>query len=152
MSIKDLINKDFSYQRRKTDLLSDYFKKGTITKKLDDVQTTLVPDDKEITLIIGGIRESLKFDNNNMITLGREDKFQTVINLFDLEPFGAVERGVSRMHCQLTLKWGQVFVTDLKSTNGTYLDGKRLEPHQPKVIKKGSKLSLGRLSIRIMAH
>jgi len=39
-------------------------------------------------------------------------------------------RTVSGRHAEITLENGQLFVRDLGSTNGTYVNGNRLEPHQ----------------------
>src|SRR5215216_1056251 len=38
---------------------------------------------------------------------------------------------ISRRHCQVDLLGGEVFVTDLKSTNGAYIDGKRIDGAAP---------------------
>lgn len=37
--------------------------------------------------------------------------------------------GMSRQHCQIDLIGGELYVTDLGSTNGVMIDGKKIEPH-----------------------
>ena len=37
--------------------------------------------------------------------------------------------GMSRHHCQIENMNGEVFITDLGSTNGVLIDGKKIEPH-----------------------
>ena len=48
---------------------------------------------------------------------------------------------VSRRHCRLQLVAGEVFVTDLRSTNGTYVDGKRIDDST--LLPDGSILEIG---------
>ena len=41
------------------------------------------------------------------------------------------DRFISRKHAKLTKKNGAFYIEDLASTNGTYIDGKKLTPHTP---------------------
>ncbi len=51
---------------------------------------------------------------------------------------------VSRLHATIELKPnGRVTVTDLKSTNGTYLDEQRLDPDVPVLLRAGMTLRIG---------
>jgi len=52
--------------------------------------------------------------------------------------------GVSREHCQIELAADQLRVTDLNSTNGTYIDNKRID--QSQVLAVGSVLRVGNVS------
>ena len=54
--------------------------------------------------------------------------------------------GVSRAHCEVDLAGGQLRVTDLNSTNGTYIDDKRIEGHA--TLPKGALLRVGNISFR----
>ena len=55
---------------------------------------------------------------------------------------------VSRVHCRLTaLPGGQLEVRDLESTNGTFVNGKRVEVAQ---LASGDRLQVGRLEL--VAH
>lgn len=51
--------------------------------------------------------------------------------------------GVSRVHCLLTLREGIIIVRDLGSSNGTWLNGKRLTSEQDTPISKGDVLAIG---------
>ena len=53
---------------------------------------------------------------------------------------------VSRAHCRLSIENGELMVTDLGSTNGTFLDDVKV--HEATVFPLGSTLSLGRQSLR----
>lgn len=53
------------------------------------------------------------------------------------------ENGVSRLHARLEYAHEQVMLTDLGSTNGTYVNNQRIEPHKPRRLKSGDNLNLG---------
>jgi hypothetical protein len=67
----------------------------------------------------------------------------------DLTPFGAVIQGVSRRHVLIIKEGNLLKVADLASTNGTYLNGVRLQPRQPRQLRTGDRLSLGQLVIKV---
>ena len=50
---------------------------------------------------------------------------------------------VSGNHCRIDISGSTVTVTDLGSTNGTYLDARRLTPHQPTTVAPGATFYLG---------
>ena len=68
---------------------------------------------------------------------------------FDLARIGAYRHGVSRQHCALRRDGSRLIVTDLNSTNGTYLNGERLIPWQDFVLGVGARLVLGTLHVTI---
>ena len=51
---------------------------------------------------------------------------------------------VSRLHCQLTATAASLQVKDLGSTNGTFVNGKRVRTAE---LKEGDRLSVGRLDL-----
>lgn len=50
---------------------------------------------------------------------------------------------VSRRHCQISIHVDGVYVEDLASANGTYLDGVRLTPGVPTFVHPGGRLNIG---------
>lgn len=56
------------------------------------------------------------------------------------------EQGVSRMHAKFSRAEGKIYVTDLNSTNGTFKNGLRLQPHDSEVIEPGDEIRLGKLN------
>jgi hypothetical protein len=70
-------------------------------------------------------------------------------NEVDLTPFGAEEAGISRRHAMLTIEQNHLWITDLHSINGTFLNGCPLEPDKPALLRDGDQLELGRLSLRV---
>ena len=51
---------------------------------------------------------------------------------------------VSRLHCQLTATADALQVKDLGSTNGTFVNGKRIKTAE---LREGDRLSVGRLEL-----
>lgn len=50
---------------------------------------------------------------------------------------------VGKVHCRIEVIDGRLFVTDMTSKNGTYVDGQRLAPNQPMSALNGSVIQLG---------
>lgn len=67
----------------------------------------------------------------------------------DLTPYGAVNKGVSRTHLLLEREHDTIIVTDLKSVNHTFLNGQRLMPHEPRILRDNDELRLGHLVFRV---
>lgn len=55
---------------------------------------------------------------------------------------------LSRLHARFELKEGEVFVTDLNSTNGTYVDGVRIDT--PTRIQAGSTINFGKIICEVV--
>jgi pSer/pThr/pTyr-binding forkhead associated (FHA) protein len=53
---------------------------------------------------------------------------------------------VSRLHCRLTAADDQLEVLDLKSTNGTFVNDKRVEKAR---LAKGDRLRIGRVELTV---
>ena len=56
---------------------------------------------------------------------------------------------VSHRHASIRLHGGDTVLVDEGSTNGTYLAGKRLNPHTPETIKSGDLIRVGRVWIEV---
>jgi hypothetical protein len=112
--------------------------------------TSSLSEMHEIILVIRGMVERVEMKADKPITLGRSDMRTRFVPEIDLTPYGALERGVSREHAQLHLEGDHLFITDLESTNGTFIASKRLDPRVPTQIHKGDELLLGRLAVQIL--
>lgn len=49
---------------------------------------------------------------------------------------------IGRVHCRIDISGGQYTITDLQSSNGTYVNKHRLQPNQPQLIKNGDIIRL----------
>lgn len=126
----------------------NYFRRA-ITVKLSN-GTASVGENREIILVIRGMVERLMLKEDKRLILGRTDVKSRHMPDVDLTPYGALDRGVSRDHASLHLEGDRLYVTDLNSTNGTFLAGKRLDPHVSSVLRKGDELLLGRLPVQVL--
>jgi hypothetical protein len=85
-------------------------------------------------------------------TLGRAIAGQAVVPDVDLEPYNAYEHGVSRMHAEIRLKPEGIHVVDLESANGTLINGHRLDPQAPTLVRHGDIIQLGRLRLQLISR
>jgi len=92
----------------------------------------------------------LPLGDRTEFTLGRVSEAQPIMPDIDLTPYQAYANGVSRLHAVLKREGNRVFVMDLGSSNGTYLNGKRLTPNAEQTLNHGDMLALGKLKIQIL--
>ena len=57
----------------------------------------------------------------NTVTIGRSSQCDIVIP----------HEGMSRKHCEVQVKDGEVFLTDLGSVNGVFINGNKITPNSP---------------------
>ncbi len=83
-------------------------------------------------------------------TLGRLDSGSPDQPDIDLTVYGALDRGVSRVHAAIErIDEDILALVDLKSGNGTYLNGLKLEPGQPHILHDGDEMRFGNLAVHI---
>jgi len=90
----------------------------------------------------------LTLPSQNRIALGRGSA-QADETLVDLDAHNGYQRGVSRRHCILLRRDDRLYLVDLGSSNGTSLNGERLEPHHPYSLADGDKLILGSMHFSV---
>jgi len=84
------------------------------------------------------------------VHIGRLDAAHGIFPDLDLSPDGGLEGGVSRHHCKIHQRGSAYLVEDVGSANGTFLDGQRLTPYLPHVLKDGDELQLGRIKLKVI--
>jgi hypothetical protein len=67
----------------------------------------------------------------------------------DLNNFNAHDHGVSHLHLKVIRKRDTIYVADLGSTNGSFLNGIKLLPKQERLLRSGDELVLGRLHLHV---
>ena len=86
---------------------------------------------------VAGVRGSAEFDLGSMVTVGRRSDLDIVID----------DERISRNHVRLEIRRDNVVFTDLNTTNGTLLEGRRRIGAT--VWKPGQKLSIGNHELEV---
>jgi hypothetical protein len=81
--------------------------------------------------------------------LGRGDVQAAQKPDVDLNPYGALQKGVSRMHAAIYRNDTSLTLVDMGSANGTSLNGQRLSPDHPHVLRDGDEIRMGKLIAHI---
>jgi pSer/pThr/pTyr-binding forkhead associated (FHA) protein len=81
--------------------------------------------------------------------IGRSSAKTDFIPTIDLASINGDKQGVSRQHVRLNLRDEHIYVTDLNSSNGTFLNGQKLVTEQGRVIRRDDELRLGHLTLRV---
>lgn len=113
--------------------------------------TDLFPSGGALRLQIEGSAEPILLPfHQQEIVLGRRDPATGALPDVDLTPFAGYRMGVSRRHSQIKRSHdGHLELFDLGSSNGTFLNGERLEAHYPYRLRDGDKIALGQISIHV---
>jgi len=101
--------------------------------------------DASIIIHIRDATEPVVLQPAKKTVLGRTDSTSTQKPDLDLTPYGALEKGVSRIHAAIHRSDDTLTLVDLGSANGTHLNGQRLVPDQPRILRDGDEIRLGKL-------
>jgi pSer/pThr/pTyr-binding forkhead associated (FHA) protein len=93
----------------------------------------------------------LEIPSRDEVIIGREDPISEVFPDLDLTDLKGMEKGVSRRHAIIHRSGMDYTVEDVGSTNGTYVNRKKIQPHVPQAIKAGDELRFGKLSLTVQA-
>jgi hypothetical protein len=102
-----------------------------------------------IILHIRDAADAITLQPQQQTVLGRLDNTSPQQPDFDLTPYGALEKGVSRIHAAINRNEDTLTIIDMGSANGTHLNGQRLVPQQPRVLRDGDEIRLGKLVAHI---
>jgi hypothetical protein len=98
--------------------------------------------------IEGGSTPMLVYPKQEII-MGRRDPNTGGMPDVDLTAYAGYRMGVSRRHAAIRLQDKQLNVSDLGSSNGTFLNGTRLNAHRPYQLKDGDEVRLGQMVLRL---
>lgn len=91
----------------------------------------------------------LALENGREFSLGRLDGAARPD--VDLSPYNGLKQGVSRLHASIHLDHDSVVtLVDLGSTNGSWVNGIKVEPHVPVIINNGDIIALGKLILQAL--
>ena len=101
-----------------------------------------------IAFLVEGYPEPNLIRNVEKILLGRVESIGEMY-LLDFTMYGGQFQGVSRRHAVITRENNTYIIEDENSTNGTWLNQTRLQPHQAYPLKNGDTLRLGKLLLHV---
>jgi len=93
--------------------------------------------------------EPIALRKEQQVILGRGD--ETLAEpMVDLTKYEGFVTGVSRRHAMLKAVEEKYVLIDLNSSNGTWIDGKRILPNKPHDLPSGGVIQLGRLKLVVV--
>ena len=99
---------------------------------------------------IEGGPEPILIKPKQELIFGRRDPATGAMPDIDLTPYAGYRMGVSRRHAAIrSADESHLDIWDLGSSNGTFLNGQRLNAHRPYRLRDGDRLRLGQMIIRI---
>lgn len=126
---------------------------GIDSKVLTDVKVqgiTTFEEGASLRLDIQGSTDPIMFKPKAETIFGRRDPATGAMPDVDLTPFAGYRMGVSRRHAAIRAGENQTLdLWDLGSSNGTFLNEERLNPHRPYRLRDGDEIRLGSMGIRI---
>ena len=121
--------------------------------KLDSVSELQTADAAAANKLVLATAEGtmLELPAKDDVIIGREDPISEVFPDLDLTTYGGMEKGVSRKHAVLRRSEEGYTVEDMGSTNGTYVNRKRIQPNVPQQVGPGDEIRFGRLALSLKA-
>lgn len=102
----------------------------------------------EVTLVLVDTNAPFLLAGRNQYLIGREDPDEGIYPDLDLTLSGGEEAGVSRRHAMLSYRNGAYWLEDLDSYNYTFVNGVRIDPRRPQVLRNGDEISFAKLRMR----
>ncbi len=118
-------------------------------EQADSYEST--PDRLTIRLLVrsGNIVSEVPMPETERLVLGRYAANCAHQPNIDLSDFNALQLGVSRLHAIIEDHFNIFTITDLYSSNGTSLNGRRLAPNEIRFIHDGDTICLGNLVLYV---
>lgn len=103
----------------------------------------------QIELHIGSpASKPIRANLTHRVIIGRGDENHANVDI-NISAYEAAEKGVSRCHAALEVVDKTLMVSDLNSTNGTFINGQPILPGHRRVVRDGDELLLGHLLIQV---
>ena len=118
--------------------------------KQDAADNSQYVDANAVMLLFKSGLRCVLVDEGAEIMLGRPHPTNTVDPQVDLTAYGAAASGVSRLHVTIRRERACWWITDLDSSNGTWVNGQRLAPQQRYQLRSANEIQLARLALKVM--
>src|SRR5262249_48342904 len=110
--------------------------------------SSLAPEERPKLIVVHGQKTNVEFviyDGDNII--GRFDEKPVDIDLVDQESPDKVR--TSRQHACITWDNGAMFIQDLHSVNGTFVNRNRLAPEEKRQLRNGDYIQAGLVLLQV---
>jgi pSer/pThr/pTyr-binding forkhead associated (FHA) protein len=124
---------------------------GAQLESKNELQETEKESPVERLVLASADGSTLDIPAKEEVIIGREDPISEVFPDLDLTDFGGLEKGISRKHAVIHHSGADYTVEDTGSTNGTYVNRKKVLPNTPQAIKPGDELRFGKLTFSLKA-
>ena len=141
--------------------LENFFTDAAIATRNTELQTPsfdkiaeLAVDDSMIpangiAIYVEGVAKPVFLYSSDEFVMGRRVG-ETAGILLDLSPLGGYHMGLSRRHALIQRTEHGYEITDLGSSNGTWVNNERLQPHRPYPLASGSQIRLARMRFLVL--
>lgn len=102
---------------------------------------------QRVSIYLSSDPEPMVFDEVETLSLGRGDEDTTPD--VDLSLHYGSMLGVSRLHAEISFERGVYYLKDLDSSNGTWLNMRKLEPNERLPLESSNQVRLGHLLMLI---
>jgi len=104
---------------------------------------------RKVIIYVQGVLDPVELEPEHPLLLGRLDPAANILPDLDLSNYGGSDMGVSRRHALIRREDDLLSVIDLGSGNGTFLNGTRLSPNEPRILRDGDEVRLGKLALHV---
>jgi hypothetical protein len=119
------------------------------TSAVQSAGSSTFTDDMVLRIEVeGGTTPMLVYPKQEII-LGRRDPTTGGMPDVDLTAYAGYRMGVSRRHAAIRLQDKHLHLSDLGSSNGTFINGTRLSAHRPYQLRDGDEVRLGQMVMKL---
>lgn len=118
-----------------------------LREKLEGLGEVKKKSERELILHMPHRSDPFSYEVEGTLTIGRSDSEQQINPTIDLTPYFAAQLGVSRFHAEITYMNGRFYIKDMGSTNGTQINGNRIDPYRLVPFNTGDEIRLGHFPI-----
>ncbi len=118
-------------------------------QQASEVNTGVFTGGMLLRVEINGVSTPLYIVPKTEIVIGRRDPATGEAPEIDLSAHAAYQMGISRRHALIRWEENQLYLYDMGSRNGTYVNGKRAVPKQPLKLYDGDELRLGKMQLTL---
>ena len=136
-----------SEYEKKEDVVTIFGRKQILPALEDD--RAIVEDAPEMIIFEFPDGKLLRINASQEIIIGRKPREEDPDVTIDLEAYEGHKMGVSRHHALIKQFRNTLFLVDLDSINGTFINNRRALPTKRYAILDGDEITVGRLTLKL---